>query len=242
MAIYYVDIETATTEERYRQYLERDRVWRSTLRPTRNAEDRAMMMAKEPKMPHGDDPARDKIVTIQFRKLSDLAQGEVAPLIILREWQHPQGERGILHDFNKATGYFDRRWDCVKTGWNLDFEKEWFKHKGTGYGLIPWGKAADFSRPVVDVMHVGLLMNADRSRPLDAKGNVPNMFYGASLDRFSRKRSKGAYITQFYHERRYGAIDDYVRQEADAFVELWQTLIETMPQVWRKQVAPRVGR
>ena len=243
MALFMVDIETATTRERYDEYVKRERSWRLTLKPSKNAEERArVLMDTGPRMPHGDDPKRDKIVSIQFQKLSDLQEGEVAPLIRLREWEHPGGEGGILRDFAKATGYYSKKWDCVKVGWNLRFEDEWLRHKGVAHGLIPWGKAADFERPCIDLQHIGYLMNADARRPAGEMGNVPNMFYGASLSRFSRKRGAGSYITELYHERRFAAIDDYTLQESKAFVELWETLVREAPKWWQTVIAPRVGR
>lgn len=241
--IWYVDIETATTLERYKDYLTRRSVYDRTLKPAKSAEERAALHAGGPRMVHGDDPRRDKIVSIQLQRLTGLEPGEVSPLIRLTEWSHPGGEKGILRQFNDITKFFDQKWGCVMTGFNLAFEKEWFAHKGVAYGLVPWGKAEDiWQRPCVDLHHVAMLFNADNTLPFGMRGDVPAMMVGASLDNFSRKRGKGAAVTRLYHEKRFQAIEDYTVQEARAFVELWDLLVEEMPFIWRSKVAPKVGR
>jgi hypothetical protein len=244
--LYNVDIETATTRERYDTYLEKKAAWTKALRPARNADDREAMWRTAPRMVHGDDPRRDKIVTIQFRRLSDLKPGEVAPLTVLREWEHPQGEKGILAEFAKRTGYYSNKWACVMVGFNLDFEKSWLWSKGIRYGHITaklgMADPHEFERPCIDLQHWAYLANANAKRPPEAMGETPNMFYGASLSNYSRKRGSGSYVTELYHQRRHAAIEDYVQQEADSFLELWNTLIETVPKHWLSEVAPRVGR
>lgn len=242
MSLFMVDIETAASKERYDDYLVRRQAWTNSLRPAKNADERRAMFDTAPKMPHGDDPARDRIVTIQFQKLSDLQPGEVSPLVILKEWEHPNGERGILTKFSELTGMFRHKWSAVPCGFNLSFEEEWLRYKGEAFGLLPWGKARDWEMPRVDLMHTVMLFNADAQRPIDAKGNIPNLFYGASLDRFSRKVGKGARITELYHQKRYAAIEDYIVQESAAFVELWSALVDNMPKFWRSTIAPLVGR
>lgn len=221
-------------------------MWEGNLKECRSREEREAQWKTAPRMPHGDDPRRDKIVSIQYARLSDLdfARGEQPVLNVLREWAHPQGERGILADFGAATGFWANKWNCVMAGYNVaDFERAWFWKKGVAHGFVEWGTDPhEWERPCIDLFHTVLLFNADAQRPLDAMGNVPNMFYGASLDNFSRKRGKGDAVTKLYHERRFAAIDDYTRQEFDGFVELWDCLVETMPQFWRSTVAPRVGR
>lgn len=241
--IYYVDIETATTKARYDEYVQRRNTYDRTLKPAKNREERDAMLRAGPRMVHGDDPRRDRIVSIQYQKLTGLEPGAISPLVRLHEWDHPGGEKGILKDFDKATGFFRNKWACVMAGFNLAFEKSWFWAKGMSYGLVPWGTDPnEWERPCIDLHHVAMLFNADNVLPMGMRGDVPPMMVGASLDNFSRKKGKGAAVTRLYHERRFQAIDDYTVQEARAFVELWETLLVEMPQLWKTRIGPAVGR
>jgi len=57
-------------------------------------------------------------------------------------------------------------------------------------------------------------------------------FSGATLDKFAGKRYPGSKIKEWYEKEDYLAIQEYIRDEVDKFLRLYQFLVQRLPDVW----------
>lgn len=179
-----------------------------------------------------------QILTIQTQKL----EGGPAPLIVRRLWDYPN-EKAMVQSFFKETNFWNQRWGLVPVGVNLDYDMGYLFDRGLRYGELDFGtQYLDARKPTLDLHDLFVMFNADRTHvPDGAYGNLPPMFYGTKLSNFSRKIGGGEKIGDLYKAGRLAAIDEYIHQEWRAFRELWDTLLATMPGVWRDLVAPKLG-
>ena len=49
----------------------------------------------------------------------------------------------------------------------------------------------------------------------------------------ARKATSGAKVIEWVNAGDYAAVEDYIRNEAAAFIELYQYLLKTMPGTWQ---------
>ena len=159
----------------------------------------------------GLDPKDSKIVTIQYQKLDFDDKTAVGPLIILKAWE--SSEKEILEKFKQVFGV--KTWDFVAHGYNLKFEDEFLRERCIANGIPP---IQLFSRPTVDVHPVGIMMNR-------------GAFKGSGLDKMSGKEGNGLLVIEAIEENDYLAIEAYIKQEAEAFIELLVYLTANMYKV-----------
>lgn len=186
----------------------------------------------------GPDRRKDRLATIQFQQLTEVRG--IAPLVILKEWE--LGERGVLKKFEEMTRYFTQRWSCVPVGYNLDFDQSWFFTRGARHGLVEFGADSyDIKKPCIDLHQAIILMNFNAPKPDGTLGNVPACFYNTKLSQWSAKHGSGDGIFKLYEQRRYSAIEEYIRQEARAYIQLFEAMTKEMPGFWHKIIAPKLG-
>jgi hypothetical protein len=85
----------------------------------------------------------------------------------------------------------------VSIGYNLQFEHNFFIERCKANGIEPFDI---FIKPFIDLKPFGVMMN---------KGQ----FKGSGLDKITGKPHGGAIIPQWYSERKYTEIENYIRKE-----------------------------
>ncbi len=161
------------------------------------------------------DPAKDKIISIQFQPLC--WEGAAGRLIILKEWE--SNEREIVKKFYRfltSKGV----WGFVPVGFSLTYEFAFLNAKFEKYLK---SRIDFFGRPHIDLKHIIVMMNGG--------------FKGAKLSHFSTKRANGNIIPLYYKKREYRKIEEYVKEEARAFSSLFSALGKML-----KSIKPRFYR
>ncbi len=154
----------------------------------------------------GEDPQQDRLVTAQFRPLSDDLRPE-GELTVLAEWEWGEKEivRAIL-----AKGLLDETWDFVPVGNRLRFDLTFLMEKAHQHGLRTWDPPALrrfwFNKPMLDLGSVLVLMNGGK-------------FNGSSIGNFVDKRPS-AEVPVLYRQAKYAEILDYVHREEEATMGL----------------------
>ena len=57
-------------------------------------------------------------------------------------------------------------------------------------------------------------------------------FAGATLGKFIGKQYSGLKVSEWYAEKDYASIQEYIEDEADRFIKLYQFLVQRLPDVW----------
>jgi len=165
------------------------------------------------------NPIKDEIITIQFQKVN--AEGKpIDQLNILKAWEHSE-EAIVKHFYSRF--YLDKReWDFVPVGFNLNFEFDFLRFKFAKYMGKNLTEAYFHSRPYVDLKHFVVLMNRGE-------------FRGSGLHKFSKKKCDGSVIRGLYEKKDYKSIEDYITEETDAFLELYQNIVKNSEK-WKKDL------
>lgn len=172
------------------------------------------------------DPRKGQIITIQYQCLERRSE----PLVILRAWEHPDGERGIVREFCERTAFFRRKWEFQPVGWNVvGMEFKWLHHKAKQFGVLDaFHQFEKWEKPHIDLQHLARMILGGEIR-------------GSSLANFSRKVKKTDGIPTLFERGDYDSIIDYVLVETKSFLELWDALIEHMPAFYDNVIAPQAG-
>lgn len=160
----------------------------------------------------GFDFEKDKIITIQYQML-DWSANKKGELIILKEWE--LGEEEMLRQFAKIF-MTENMWDFTPFMMNPIFDIKFLFTKFKKYGIIE--KDFDeskylFEKPIFDLKPALMLMN-------DCK------FKGSGLDKFSNKVSDGRNIPEWYKNKEYNKITEYIEQETEAYLDAMQKIRE----------------
>lgn len=160
----------------------------------------------------GLDPKDSKIITIQYQRLERGTGRPTGPLVILKEWESTESD--ILDRFINATEITDvYPFSFIPTGTNLKFEHKFLHHKSTTYGKSP----IDISnRPCIDVHDMLVLMNNGE-------------FKNSGLDRMTGKQTSGKNIINWYAEKKYDRIIEYIEDETKEFSKFYVWLCKEMP-------------
>lgn len=162
----------------------------------------------------GVDPKRDKIITIQYVELERNTGAQKGELQVLKEWE--SSEKDILSRFISESPILDRyAFSFIPVGYNLLFEHKFLLQKSLIHGLMP---VNILQRPLIDLRVIGILMNRGE-------------FLGSGLDRITGKPHSGEIISEWYSERRWNEIENYIKTEADEFLKFCQWLYAELPQM-----------
>lgn len=161
----------------------------------------------------GLDPEKDKIISIQIQELDRNTGEKIGDLIILKEWE--SSEREILEDFIVGSGILNYPFNFIPVGYNLGFEHNFLVAR-TRLHKLP--EIDILNNPFVDLRSIGVLMN---------KGE----FKGSGLDKITGKKSDGSVLPDWYKNKEYDKILDYVKLEADEFIKLNVWLYKKMPEI-----------
>ncbi len=164
----------------------------------------------------GLEPRDCKIITIQFQPLERNTGRPTGPLVILKEWE--SSEKEILGIFLQNSGIMEHPFAFIPVGYNLGFEHNFLKERLAVHGL----PVADIlNNPFIDLRSIGILM----------KGGE---FKGSGLDQITGKPRNGKIIPEWYGQKEYGKIIDYVETEAEEFNKLVVWLYKEMPEFHKK--------
>ena len=148
----------------------------------------------------GLDPKIDQILTIQYQKISVHTGKSAGPLTILSSWEF--SEEKIIKEISTIM-LNEYPWNFVPVGNNLTFEFKFLSEKFRKY----LGKDIDVeyfvTRPHIDLKSVMILANYGK-------------FKGCHL--VLGKQGKGSDVPIWYENREYSKIIDYVKDEANCFL------------------------
>ena len=152
------------------------------------------------------DPKTDKIISIQFQKI-DLKTGKsLGKLQILKEWE--ESEEEIVREIHKW--FFTRPWQFIPIGFNLVFEWQFLEEKFKQYKIDSKEISKFYTYPQIDLKSIAIIK----------KGS----FFGASLSSISNKKDDGNVIKEFYENKEFDKIENYIKDEAKAFIECYSDL------------------
>lgn len=160
----------------------------------------------------GLDSTKDKIITIQFVELERNTGKQVGELKILKEWE--LGEKEVLRQFiiqSSITNSY--AFSFVSVGYNLGFEHNFLLERCKAHDLDP---IDILHKPFLDLRSVGILMN---------KGE----FKGSGLDKITGKPQSGSAIPQWYNDKKYSEIENYIKTEASEFIIFCSWLYREFP-------------
>ena len=136
----------------------------------------------------------------------------VGLLKILKEWE--SDEKTILKRFIEDF-VPEKQWAFIPIGFNLQFEHKFLWQRCISNGLTP---VDILNGPFLDLKTVAVLMN---------KGE----FKGASLHKMTNKPHSGAIVVQWYGEKKYAEIENYIKNETAEFVKWYVWLHKEMPEL-----------
>jgi len=133
--------------------------------------------------------------------------------MVLKEWE--SSEKEILEEFILGSGVLEYPFNFIPVGYNLGFEHN-FLIERTKINNLP---VVDIlNNPFVDLRSIGVLMN---------KGE----FKGSGLDKITGKKSDGSVLPEWYKNKEFDKILNYVESEADEFIKLNVWLYKKMPEL-----------
>jgi len=162
-------------------------------------------------------PEESQILTIQFQELDRYTGEAKGELIILKAWD--SSEKEIIEEFIKLSKINDDwEWNFIPHGYHLDFEHNFLMKRAEFHGLP---KIEVLGRPLVDLCHVGVLMNSGE-------------FKGSGLDKLTGKQGSGSDIIEMHSFGDYDKIEEYIKQEAKAYIEFYAWLRKRMPELLKQ--------
>ena len=167
------------------------------------------------------NPLRDQIITIQYQKIDPYGE-PVGDLTILKSWE--SSEENIVKEFYSRFMQNRKTWDFIPVGFNLGFEFDFFRFKFAKYIGTMMSESDFYNMPYIDMKHLAVMLNGGQ-------------FKGSGLDKFSSKPCSGSVIRDYYENKNYDAIDDYIRTETDAFMDFYRKVI-TNSEKWKKDLLP----
>ncbi len=157
------------------------------------------------------DLENDEILTIQFQRLGTKTGETEGDLTILKSWE--SSEKEILGKFYSIFSP-DDPFKFIPIGENLSFDFLMLHNRWKRIGIeVPLKTLID--HPYIDIKPILVILNE-------------GSFKGASLKKFLRKED-GAKVPEWYAQEDYGVIEDYIRREAEDFIQFYQQLKKEIP-------------
>jgi len=167
-----------------------------------------------PSMP--DPKPNDEILTIQFQQIDSRTGEKKGELTILKAWE--SSERDILQKFYSIFNPEDY-WKFVPLGCNLSFDFFSLLYRWREMGIKISPKTLFREHPYLDIKSILVIFN---------KGS----FGGAKLGKFIGKLDSGTKVSEWYKEKDYASIQEYIEDEAERFINLYKFLIQRLPSIW----------
>jgi hypothetical protein len=162
------------------------------------------------------DCKNDEILTIQFQQIDGRTGEKKGDLTILKSWE--TSEKDILEKFHSIFNLADL-WNFVPFGFNLSFDFFSLLYRWRRIGIEVQPKTLFSEHPYIDIKSIVVIFN---------KGS----FKGANLEKFLGKQYSGLKVSEWYKQKDYDSIQEYIEDEADRFIKLYQYLIQELPAIW----------
>ena len=163
----------------------------------------------------GFDNINDKIVTIQYQEINDLGEPS-GELRILKEWEHD--EEFIVSSIHNQLVTLGN-WSFIPVGTNLIFDLTFLWSKFKKYDLdAPLLSKWLYEHPIIDIKYTLIIMN-----------NL--QFKGSGLDKMTNKKTDGRNIPIWYNDKKYNLIEDYIKDETEAFLDFFSMLAIELPKL-----------
>lgn len=164
------------------------------------------------------NPLTDKVITIQFQEIDGFTGKPISGLTILKEWEI--GEEEILRQFVSIF----KPWNFIPIGNNLNFERIFLKTKCQQYGIADLDRYGDlaYNFPSIDIQSIFVILN---------KGQ----FKGCGMHNFTKKMMNGSCIAGWYERKEYEKIEEYIKNETEAFLEFYQKCYTELPKTFAKK-------
>jgi len=171
----------------------------------------------------GREPESAKIITIQYQEIDRNDGTPKEKLTILKEWEHTDGEEGILRQFIDYTPITDPyQLNFVPVGTNLSFEHKFLNCKAEEYSLP---KITIENRPTIDIKTILVMMNRCE-------------FQGSDLDMMimmmTGRTQNDSQVPSWYQEENYQQIIKYVEDKTAEFSKFFVWLCKEMPILHRR--------
>jgi hypothetical protein len=158
------------------------------------------------------NPEYYKIITIQYQPIDEEGY-PLSNLTILKEWESSEEE--IVREFAKVISP-KKTWNFVPVGYNVIFDLGFFRARAKKYGM-EYDEWLIYHRlPIIDLKHICIGMNGFK-------------FVDSGLDRFCGKPMDGSMVPEWYLNREYEKILEYIRRENKAFISFYKKLRDTLP-------------
>jgi uncharacterized protein YprB with RNaseH-like and TPR domain len=167
----------------------------------------------------GLKPKEDDIVTIQFQEM-DYKGNQIGGLYILKSWE--SSEEDIVKRFHKILISNDR-WKFICVGYNLIFDLSFIFEKFKKYNLPMNYEPFEwiFIHPQIDLKSICVIANGLQ-------------FQGSGLDNMTNKKKDGSIIPDYFKEKKYDLIEEYIKMEAESFFEAFKTILEHNKELKKK--------
>lgn len=162
----------------------------------------------------------DEILTIQYQRLNSETGEKESELTTLKSWE--SSEKDILKEFHSQFSP-DEPFRFVPIGMNLAFDLFSLHYRWKRIGIEVPLKTLLYDHPYLDIKPILVILN---------KGS----FKGASLGKFigfPEKEDLRAKIPGWYENKDYAKIEEYLRKEADGFIQLYQNIKRDLPHLLR---------
>lgn len=161
---------------------------------------------------------KDPIISICYQQLNAKTGEVLTPLTILKSWE--SNEQDMLEKFYK-TFNIGNKWSFIPIGYKLsDFDfimlgTHWHK-----YGM-KINATELYNHPYIDIYPIALLCNGGE-------------FKGCSLHNLAGKQNTGSSIAEWYQQKDYTSIENYIQDEAKSFSKMYAFLVNKMPAMWKE--------
>ncbi len=161
------------------------------------------------------DPLTDKIITIQYQRLSSESGQPEGDLRILTEWE--AGSEKAMLDAFKPIFITERDFDFIPIGENLyGYDLIVLVQRLNHHYNLSLGLSFFRNRPFIDLKPTLVMMN---------KGRFSG--YGVLLG----QKGTGAMVKGWYEAKDYPKIVDYIKEEAQSFINAYQILKRELPRI-----------
>lgn len=158
----------------------------------------------------------DEIIAITYQQI-DSRTGEVKDrLNILKSWE--SSEREILEEFYPIFNPEDK-WKFTPIGCNLSFDFTSLIFRWKKIGITVNARNLFAERPYIDIQPILIMFNQ-------------GLFRGATLEKYAGKQYSGSKVIEWYQKKDYAAIQGYIENEVDRFLNLYQFMVKRLPSIW----------
>lgn len=170
-------------------------------------------------------PNFDRVLTIQYQELDRETAKPVGDLIILKEWQ--TSEKKIIEEFlgfSKLHCSENHAFHFIPVGDNLTFDLLFLQQRVKrllNFQIPTWWLL--HQKPKIDIRSILVLTNYGQ-------------FLASGLDQVVYNRqSQSVKVPEWYKNRQYNEITEYIKQEAKDFIQFYQILRQKLPALITKE-------